>query len=435
MNTKILSAVGMAAVMMLAACSDNPDYILDGKEKMMDVSTEDMTVDLSTDEIEMSRAASDIDVNAFSVNIVNADGERVYNSTFGTIDPVIRLAVGKGYTVTVENHPVENAAWESPYYAGSKTFDVEENKINSIGAVEARFANVRVSIRYTSELKAILGDDVVVTVRCSETGSSLDFAADETRSGYFKALDNSTTLAAEFSGTVGGAPAHLLKTLADVKAGQHRIITFDVKRGDDNVPDEFGNIGLDGSGEGVKLGNGLYLNVNVETEDVNGNVNVDEEGDNDAKRPGQDDNGGGDDPQPPVPGETIEITAPELVFDTPQEARDGMDGKVNIKSEKPIENLRVQIVADPNSEFGDVLTTMQVPTDFDLAHTTEENHDALAGFGFPIDDGILGKTEVSFDITQFIGLLNIYPGTHKFVLTVTDNEGHSLTKSLIFIAK
>jgi len=437
MKTNIFSVVGMAAAALLTvSCSDNPDYILDSKEKMAEVSTGDMSVELSTDEIEISRAAADIDVNTFSVNVTNADGERVYNAVFGEVEPIIKLPVAKGYTVTVENHAVENAAWESPYYAGSKTFDVEENKINSIGVVEAKFANIRVSVRYTPELKALLGNDVFVTVRCSATGSSLDFAASETRSGYFKALDNSTTLAAEFSGTVGGTPAHLLETLADVKAGQHRIITFDVKKGDDTVPDEYGNITIDGDGSGVKLDNGLYLDVDVTTEDVNGNVNVDEEGDNNAKRPGQDDEGGGDVPVP----EAISITAPELLFDTPQEAKDGMVGTVNIHADKGVANLFVTIVPDPNpvspdKDFGADLVHLGVPTSFDLAHTTDENREILEGFKFPVDDQVLGKTSVSFDISTFIPLLNNYPGTHKFVLKVVDAEGGEGQKSLIFIAK
>lgn len=441
MKTDIFSVVGLAAAALLTvSCSDNPDYILDSKEKMAEVSTGDMSVELSTDEIEISRAAADIDVNTFSVNVTNADGERVYNAVFGEMEPIIKLPVAKGYTVSVENHAVENAAWESPYYAGSKTFDVEENKINSIGVVEAKFANIRVSVRYTSELKALLGDDVVVTVRCSATGSSLDFAASETRSGYFKALDNSTTLAAEFSGTVGGASAHLLETLADVKAGQHRIITFDVKKGDDTVPDEYGNITIDGDGSGVKLDNGLYLDVDVTTEDVNGNVNVEEEGDNNATRPGQDDEGGGGGDVPGPDPATITISAPELVFDTPQEAKEGTSGLVNIHSDKGIANLFVQIIPDPNpadpsQDFGEVLEVMQIPTDFDLAHTTDANREILAGFGFPIDNAVLGQTDVPFDITTFIPLLNNYPGTHKFVLRVVDAEGAELEKSLIFIAK
>lgn len=438
MKRKLLYAAGVISIaMMTGACSDNPDYILDGKETLADVSLEDLSIDLSTDEVEMSRAADDINVSSFFVNITDPDGDRVYSSTFGDMEPIIQLPVAKGYTVSVENHPVENAAWDSPYYAGSKSFDVEENKINSIGTVSAVFSNIRISIRYTDELKSLLGDDVVVTVRCSETGSSLNFIPGETRSGYFKALDNSTTLAAEFNGTVSGVAARLLKTLADVKAGQHRIITFDVRHGDDTVPDEYGAISVNGEGSGTRLDDGLYLNATIETIDVNGNVNVEEESDSSAKRPGDEDNGNNDDPTPPTPGAPITITANQLVFDTPMNvnADTQIDGTVKVHADKGIQNLYVKIVADPETQFGSTLEDMKVPTDFDLAHTTDANRSSLVGFGFPIDDEILGNTDVEFVITDFIPLLSIYPGTHKFVLTVFDSEGKSLEKSLIFNAQ
>lgn len=439
MKSKILYLAGvLGAAVMMTACSDSPDYILKGDDKLADVSLEDLTIGLSTDEVELSRADAEVNVSGFTVNITNAEGERVYNSTYGEMQPIIQLPVAKGYTVSVENHAVENAAWDSPYYAGSKTFDVEENKINSIGTVEAKFANVRITVKYTDELKSIMGEDVIVTVRCSETGSHLEFTPGETRSGYFKALDNSTTLAAEFNGTVGDVPAHLLKTLADVKAGQHRIITFDVRRGDDNVPDEYGHLSIEGDGEGTRLDNGLYLNANIETIDVNGNVTVEEEGDDSAKRPGEDESG--DDPVPPTPStpdDVITITAPEIVFDTPMNVNSDteMDGTVNIHSEKGIANLFVKIIADPNSQFGSTLSDMKVPTDFDLAHTTPENHDALVGFNFPVDDEIIGHNDVKFVITDFIPLLAMYPGTHKFILTVVDAEGNTCEKSLIFNAR
>lgn len=43
---------------------------------------------------------------------------------------------------------------------------------------------------------------------------------------------------------------------------------------------------------------------------------------------------------------------------------------------------------------------------------------------------VIDKTEVPFDISQLVPLLNAFPGTHSFTISVTDNKQLQLVKTL-----
>ncbi len=437
MKTKIFSLLAGAGMMLgLGACTDNPDYIINDNDAEGSVNLSELGVEVDAAEIVVSRAG--IETAGFMVQIVNAQGSAVYDATVATCKEIVTLPVADGYKVQVFSHEVENAAWSAPYYFGEKTFDIKANEITEIGTVTCTFSNIRVSVNYTDKLKELMGEDVTVAVKCSETGSELVFTPGEKRSAYFKALPGSTTLAAEFTGTVKNQSVSLVKALADVKAGQHRVITFDVRTPNPNVPDEFGGISVSGDGQGVKLGDGLYLFADVETVDVNGNVNSTETGDGSAQRPGKEDpKNDDDDPTPPGPvqGEPIKIESAGMSFDTQMDPTTVTDAVVTITADKGIRNLEVEII--PGGEaFEDVLKSVDVPLQFDLAHTKDQaERDAMVGFKFPVDEEVVNATSVKFDITEFVPLLAMYPGAPQFVLTVTDNEGNKLSKTLSFIVK
>lgn len=423
MKTKIYSLLALAGITLaMGSCSDNPDYLFDKSGQTGSVSLSDLGVTVDPEEQTISRAG-DIDTSGFIVRIVDAEGNSAYEATVATCSEIVTLPVADGYTVKVSSHEVENAAWSAPYYYGETAFDVKANEITEIGTISCTFANIRVSVNYTDELRAIMGNDVTVTVKCSENGSSLDYTPAETRSGYFKALEGSTTLAAEFNGIVQGRTAHLVKALTDVKAGQHRIITFGVKTGNNEVPDEFGGIKLEGDATGIKLADGLYLTADVTTETVNGNVAVDEKGDGTAQRPGKEENP--DDPNPPTPvDEPIKITSDDVDFDAENPAT-GSSYLVDINAEKGIAHLQVKISSD-NQGFLDSASEM-LPLEFDLAETADD--DPLAEL-LPAGSRVKNQTYVAFDVTGLVPLLGAFQGHHAFTITVTDNEGNTLTKTL-----
>ena len=435
MKTNIYSLLAFAGIALaMGSCSDNPDYPLDKNGQTGSVNLSELGVEVDDQEQLLSRA--DIDTSAFLVKIVDADGNAAYEATMSTCKEIVTLPVADGYTVQIHSHEVENAGWSAPYYYGQTTFDVKANDIAEIGTINCKFANIRVSVRYSDELLAIMGDDVTVTVKCSENGSALDFAKGEQRSGYFKALEGSTTLAAEFNGTVQGNAATLVKALNDVKAGQHRVITFGVKTGNNDVPDEFGGVSIEGDGNGVQLADGLYLTAVVTDETVNGNVNAEENGDSSAQRPGkeEDQEKPGPGPDEPVTPEYVDITS-ELDLDKEHPAT-GSSYLVNIDAQKGIAHLLVTIESD-NENFIKSAGPMLLPDTFDedkdtqivfdLADTPDD--DPLAEL-LPAGSKVKNQTHVPFDVTGLVPLLTKFPGHHAFKITVTDNEGNTLTKTL-----
>ena len=430
MKTSIFKTLFCAATLLFTftACNDNPDYPGEEKAKTGSVKLSDIDVTVDTSEEELSRA--DIDVSNFLVKIFDASGKSVYESTYAQRTEVLALPVATGYTIQVENQEVENAAWSAPYYAGKKTFDVKENEITEIGTVNCVFANVRVSVRYTEALRKMMSSDVNVNVACSQTGSSLDFKPDETRSGYFRALSGSTTLGASFTGTVLNQYVSITKALNNIAAGQHRIITFSVKGDDPDIPDEYGSITIDGIGTGVKIADGLYLDITVTTVDVDGNVTIEEEADSEAKRPGEDVTP----PDPPI-GEAITITSATLSFTSPMDPSSITSAVVNIHSDNGIKNLIVKI-GTTSSGFASALEGVGMPTEFDLAYPKDASEEEIfEGFGFPYGSSVQGAKDIVFDITTFVPLLAAFQGSHTFTITVNDVSSNTLSKSLTFEVK
>jgi hypothetical protein len=52
--------------------------------------------------------------------------------------------------------------------------------------------------------------------------------------------------------------------------------------------------------------------------------------------------------------------------------------------------------------------------------------------GFPVGDKVVDQTEIPFDITGFMEILGIVGAgeLHKFIITVTDNDGNVETATL-----
>ena len=83
------------------------------------------------------------------------------------------------------------------------------------------------------------------------------------------------------------------------------------------------------------------------------------------------------------------------------------------------------------------LNSVGLTSEFDLANpdATRPGLEAALGadgFGFPTGSNLVGKTEVDFDLTPFIPLLNLSGATmvHTFTLTVADDQNPANTKTV-----
>ena len=103
---------------------------------------------------------------------------------------------------------------------------------------------------------------------------------------------------------------------------------------------------------------------------------------------------------------------------------------VLIHSDKPIARLMVKIESE--SLTPDVLESVGLLNEFDLADPGDLA-EGLTGLGLPNGAEVLGKNDVTFDISGFMSLLCIYPDAiSKFTITLTDNAGATASQTLTF---
>lgn len=387
--------------------------------------------------VRKSRSEATVDLNPYIVTIYNQDQptEKVREWTYANMPEVIALPVGK-YRVDVCSHEVQKAEWDKPLFKGSKEFEIENGKIVDLGVVTCTFASIKVTVNFTDALKEQMGSDCKVNVAANDD-AELDFTVDETRSGYFEAVDGSSTLVATFTGTVKGNVENVYRIYTDVAAGQHYIITFSLKDENPTPPQPSGN---------VEVGNeGINVDISYTEEDLTGSVTVDDDILDSSDRPGQEtpeeggsdnsgdnsgdnstDNSGNSSAAATFYSEYMSLTSPNTVAELSKLVGDPENPTHNMTVEiscpKGVQNLKVKIISDGLTP--DVLEEVGLAEEFDLAYPGKYE-EGLQGLGFKTGNEVIGQTAVTFDITQFISLLGIYPGNNTFRLTVTDSTGKS----------
>lgn len=370
---------------------------------------------------------SEINTGDFIVDILDAKGKIYKSFPKASEMPEVLTLVAGDYKLKVRSHDIQPAEFDKPYYLAERDFSIKPMDVTAIGVVTCKFASIKVTIAFGDKLKSYMDENCKVTVVAS-AGGSLVFGRDETRAGYFKALEGSSTLVATFEGKINGTDATATVNLSDVEAGTHRMIIF-------RLPG-----GITQPGGTINPSNGITLDTSVIEEEGNGTIDPGDEILDGDDRPGQggDDPGTGDDPNPgqndiSFESEFLDFEKPMNPdpFDIGAYGENAKPAVVVIKAPNGLSNLIVNIEST-SQEFIGVLDEMKMPTTFDLANP-DGNEELFGGFKFPYGADVVGAKEVTFDISEFVGLLKIYTGTHKFTITAKDKAGKSLSKSLTFV--
>lgn len=422
----------MAALLLLPACSkDDPFADDDAGKPHGTASFKKMGVEVSTSEKIVRANAEEVDVNTFTVEVTGTNGKTYYAGTLADMPEILSLPVATGYTVKVHSPENPAAAWDTPYYEGTQTFDVKENEVTYVDPVVCKFASVKVSIVFDASLVPYMGDDCKVTV-VTGNGATLTFTKAETRSGFFKYetdAQDQATLVATFSGTVDENYEENFRTYTAVKPGNHYIITYKLHGLDPDVPEQNGNVTL-----------GVYVDSEVTTDDLT--VNVDDEDDtlDDTDRPQE----GGDEPGPgPGPGPDPSGSAPTVTLKgdltdanwttanvVPAE---GMSIQVKVHSDHSAGLTAFTVDIDSETLTAEILDGVGLASHLDLVNPGKFEQ-GLRDLGFPVYVG--GQQDpAEMDITRFTQLLGIYgAATHKFIITVSDANG-TTTKTLTLVSK
>lgn len=113
---------------------------------------------------------------------------------------------------------------------------------------------------------------------------------------------------------------------------------------------------------------------------------------------------------------------------------DDLEVEIRFTATKGIESLIVEI----DGELGAGLPDVGLVPRFDLVdpETYQDGLSAsLEGLGFPVGDGVRGKTEILFPITRFLPLMGTFKGKTTFRMIVTDSEGQSDDKTLMLVVE
>lgn len=379
-----------------------------------------MEVDLKVDTVyPQSRAG--VDVSNFLLTIKNSQGEQVEQYTYSEMPEIISLPVGT-YTVVASSAETATNGFDVPFYTGStEQFTIKENELTEVSALTCRLANVMISVEYDEELRKLMGEDVVTTVKIGD--NSLDIPSSETRKAYLIAPASAGSMDITLKGTIDGESVTEVKRVENVQAGQYNIIKYVLSPVDDGNNSMGGNLNI-----------AINIDSSMTSSDETVGVNPGEEPGIDdfptdgGEEPGDGDGDGGDESGSDQNMPTIEGTRFNKVpFDIDNDRltiSGAAELQVTIGAPNGIANLFVEII----SETLDV-SEVGLPKSFDLAYPGK-NSDALSGLGFPVGDKVIGQTEVPFDISNFTILLPTFKGNHDFKIRVVDSKGLEETKTL-----
>ncbi len=363
-----------------------------------------------------SRAAAtraDIDTEQFLVRIVGADETEQFSGTFAELKALSRLELFAGvYEVEVrsEDRAADTpAAFEDPYYSGSKSVTVRKGETSQIGEVICTLANIKVTVMISADLAEDLTDDTQTIV--SLDMQSLVFAKGEDRAGYFTPTADKNTLKVQLKGAFADTqePVQFSKEIQNVSAGQWRKLTLVIAHSDEG---------------------GISFDIIVESFVQDDEITIN--GTQGLWEPIYTE-------KPLIEAPSIEWTGHDLSqpFQLKASMFDGYNCtesfQFQVKAPGNIAAYEVEITST-NAAYTQWLTTSQVPVPFDLCQIDAAHAAAatLRDFGFPLSDAVKGQSELTFDLAgAMTPIYKVYgDGTYTFRMTVTDAEGQSTEATL-----
>lgn len=414
--------------MSLAGCDKETQFRMNPGEGQLNCES------LSVDYINRGKTRADVKVGDFTVNFVNTTTNEVARSfKYSEMPEIVALPVGS-YRAEAEYGDNPIAEWEDPYYTGNTTFGIEEGKItDDIAPIECTLSNIKVKVNVNDLGLGILEDDIRVIVSAGEEGELVYNASTNDKAGYFRFVEGSHTIVAEFIGTVDGVEVDQTVSYDDVVEGRSYNLNFEINRPDNMDP-----------GSIVITDSGITLDATITIVDETHEVDPNEPDDDILKDDMRPVEGGsetgeepGDDPAGKGPeiipygfelGVPYHITA-EKITDEEGNEQYVTPVKFTVTSETGFTEFKINI--DSTTLTPDELNGAGLGADLDLINPGEFE-EGLSGLGFPVKDEVDGQTECNFDISGFIPLLNILgSGTHKFNLTVSDSNG--TTKGTVWL--
>lgn len=390
---QLISLTVLSMLIALTAChSEKVSFQMDtfGQLKLSSVQVTADTEPLVT----ASRVSADI--NDYLITVYAADGEKLQEWKYAEMPEIFTLKTGT-YKLVAHAPEVTVAAFDTPYCAAEKPFEIRQDEITEIGEVKCTLHNVKVTVKYEDKLMALLGDDVKVTVKVGE--EKLEYTKDETKSGFFHGKAENNVVDVTFQGSVEGEPVSITKSYAEIALGTELIVTYKYKESVTGIdPGTGGSFHVPGISVDEKL------------------IAVNETG---AVLPEEDeilDFG-----KPAIEGDGFDLSQP--VTNLNQKV------VVNLMAPEGIAHVKVEIASE-NEKFAGIIQGMFGSRPFDLAYPGALEED-LKGLGLPVSEQVINQQLVKFDVTKFMPLLKgDFAGIHRFIIEVVDNNNSSVKATL-----
>lgn len=426
-NIFLICLTLMAVLFTFSAChSEKMETGTTDVTGQLSLASMKMEVDLKVDTVyPQSRAG--VDVSNFLLTIKNSQGEQVEQYTYSEMPEIISLPVGT-YTVVASSAEAATNGFDVPFYTGStEQFTIKENELTEVSALTCRLANVMISVEYDEELRKLMGEDVVTTVKIGD--NSLDIPSSETRKAYLIAPASAGSMDITLKGTIDGESVTEVKRVENVQAGQYNIIKYVLSPVDDGNNSVGGNLNI-----------AINIDSSMTSSDETVGVNPGEEPGIDdfptdgGEEPGDGDGDGGDESgsdqnMPTIVGTNFNGNPFDISKDVLTVTK-GQSVPLSVTLLAPNKMAHVYVTIDSETLTEDVLVGVNLAKNFDLAEPGDLEA-GLKGLGFPTGTDVIGKEEIPFDITQFTSLLGIYgAANHNFIIRVVDQQGLEVTETL-----
>lgn len=426
-NIFLICLTLMAVLFTFSAChSEKMETGATDVTGQLSLASMKMEVDLKVDTVyPQSRAG--VDVSNFLLTIKNSQGEQVEQYTYSEMPEIISLPVGT-YTVVASSAEAATNGFDVPFYTGStEQFTIKENELTEVSALTCRLANVMISVEYDEELRKLMGEDVVTTVKIGD--HSLDIPSSETRKAYLIAPASAGSMDITLKGTIDGESVTEVKRVENVQAGQYNIIKYVLSPVDDGNNSVGGNLNI-----------AINIDSSMTSSDETVGVNPGEEPGIDdfptdgGEEPGDGDGDGGDESgseqnMPTIVGTDFNGNTFDISKDVLTVTK-GQSVSLSVTLLAPNKMAHVYVTIDSETLTEDVLVGVNLAKNFDLAEPGDLEA-GLKGLGFPTGTDVIGKEEIPFDITQFTSLLGIYgAANHNFIIRVVDQQGLEVTETL-----
>ena len=395
-----------------------------------------MALSVSLLQPESTRATTE--VFDYPVNVYNSEGEQI--KTYLSVAEVPETEVYQVGTYTVESHTPgtlgEGTTTQKPYYYGIETMEILKGQTTEVDVICKR-QNGSVQVTY--------GDDFTNfyeswTITVDDGNGVAPVFPDANRQDpnfvYWKFREGLSTLNVNFTGvsiekqsiksrftvTKGNADESYDDDVEYFTGGDAIVLSFKLKM------DGHGTVtGIEITAVSTLFGEETTSTKQLEVTDSEDSFEIIDDGNGTGT--------GGNENNP----DAITLTIPDPVTFTQTEAKkaDPSSGDVSMSAENGLRSVMVKVESSSSDMMGELAAVAEGYEGVDLVNGCEVVGNQglvsfLAGLNRQITVPAEGDTEYTFPVGQFYGFLSILPGTHNFIMTVTDMEGNKKTGTVVF---